>query len=295
MLGLDGLFYVSQCDRCGLLFQNPSLKQELLAKHYPDEYAPYSLGEMQVGRTALWYLKNYKGYAHLPEQAPVNWLRRRWGKWTSGTQLLPDYVPNGSLLEIACASGNRLSLLRKLGWANCTGVEYSERAARLARERGFTVYAGRVEDVLDVIPAASQDVVIASFVLEHLQDPFVVTEQIASKLRAGGQFLFSTLDVDSLDFALYREFWYNLDLPRHFTFLRKRDLRGMLSKSFRIEGIYYRASTTDYVGSARYRLKYQSRLLDRWIIIMGGKLGPACLLMALIGKATRICIHARKN
>jgi hypothetical protein len=116
MLGLDGLFYVSRCDRCGLWFQSPSLKQELLSKHYPDDYAPYSVGEMSIGgRAALWFLKTRKGYTHLQDQAPISWLKQLWGKWSCGMQLLPDYVPNGRLLEVGCASGNRLALLRKLG------------------------------------------------------------------------------------------------------------------------------------------------------------------------------------
>ena len=148
MLGVDGLFYVSQCDRCGLWFQNPALKQEFLSKHYPDNYAPYSAGEMAINRTASWYLKNHKGYTHLPEQPSISWPKQLWGKWSSGMQLFPDYVPNGKLFEVACASGNRLALLRKLGWSECLGIEYSEYAAKLAREQGFVVYSGRVEDTL---------------------------------------------------------------------------------------------------------------------------------------------------
>ena len=107
---------------------------------------------MRVGRSALWYLKNQKEYAHLPEQPTLNWLRRRWGKWSAGTRLLPNYVPDGSLCEIGCASGARLSMMQRLGWNNLAGIEWGERAARLARERGFIVHAGRVEDALDRLP-----------------------------------------------------------------------------------------------------------------------------------------------
>ena len=69
----------------------------------------------------------------------------------------------------------------------------------------------------------------------------------------------------------------------------------MLSQSFCIEGIYYQHSINDYVGSARYRLKYKSRLDDRLIVAVGQRLNFLCVLLALIGKATRICIHARKR
>lgn len=294
-LGIGGSFFVAQCGGCGLLFQNPGLKADLLAKHYPDDYAPYAPREARLGPTTLWYLRARKRYAHLPDPPDTGWLRRRFGRWASGIELLPDFVQDGELLEIGCGSGNRLELLKRLGWSRCSGIEFSRHAASLARDRGFVVEAGRVEDLLEKVPPASLDVVVASFVLEHLADPFRVAEAIGSKLKPGGQFLLSTLDVGSPDFALYGEYWYNLDLPRHFTFFRKSDLEAMLARSFRIEGVFRKPSVTDYVGSAAYRLKHESRSIDRRIVSLGGKLRPACQFLALFGVGSRICIHARKN
>ena len=300
MLDVGGLFYVSECDQCGLWFQNPSLKQEYLSEHYPDDYAPYSAGEMFINRTALWFLKNRKGYTHLPKQPSISWPRQLWGKLTSGMQLFPDYVPNGKLLEVACASGNRLALLRKLGWSECLGIEYSEYAAEIARANGFVVYDGRVEDILHKIPDNSLDVIIASFVMEHLEDPFSVTNEFSAKLKTGGQFIFSTLNINSPDFHLWRENWCNLDLPRHYTFFRKRDLYQMLEEHFENVNIYYRPSPNDYVVSARYWLRNShahvvARLLNSLIVALGDKMISACLLLALLGQATRISIHARKR
>jgi 2-polyprenyl-3-methyl-5-hydroxy-6-metoxy-1,4-benzoquinol methylase len=140
----------------------------------------------------------------------------------------------------------------------CSGIEYSDCAARLARERGFVVHSGRVEDTLDAIPDNSPDVIIASFVMEHLENPFRVTETLNAKLRPLGQFIYSTLNINSPDFRLWRENWYDLDLPRHFTFFRKRDIYQMLEKHFEIRGVYYPISPNDYVGSARYWLKRNS-------------------------------------
>jgi SAM-dependent methyltransferase len=300
MMGIEGLFYVSECNQCGLLFQNPSLKSEFLRKHYPDDYAPYSAGEVTIGRTVLWFLKNRKGYNHLSEQPPINWPKQLWGKWSSGMQLFPDYVPNGRLLEVACASGNRLELLRKFEWSECLGIEYSEYAAQIARERGFVVYSGRVEDTLREIPDNSLDVIIASFVMEHLDNPFSVTNQLSEKLKPGGQFIFSTLNINSPDFWLWRENWYDLDLPRHYTFFRKRDLYQMLEKNFQIDNIYYQPAPNDYVGSARYWLRNSPSnallaSLNKLIVALGDKINLACLLLSALGQATRITIHARKK
>ncbi|OQY88332.1 MAG: hypothetical protein B6D41_10880 [Chloroflexi bacterium UTCFX4] len=304
MLGIGGLFYVSQCDQCGLWIQNPALKQEFLPRHYPDEYAPYSVKEMTLSHSAIWFLKNHKGYNHLPQELPSpSWLKRLEGKWVCGMQLFPDYVSNGRLLEVACASGNRLALLRKLGWSECIGIEYSETAARKARERGLVVHSGRIEDTLREIPDYSLAVIVASFVMEHLENPFAVINQFSEKLGPGGQLIFSTLNINSLDFWLWRENWYNLDLPRHFTFFRKRDIYKMLQERFQITGVFYQPAPNDYVGSARYWLRNSrvdasrsfARLLDSSIVALGDKIFLACAFLSFLGQATRICVHARKR
>ena len=131
-------------------FKNPALKQEFMSKHYPDDYAPYSTGEMPISQS-VYGLKNQKGYTHLSDPAPMSWYKHLRGKWLSGMQLFPNFVPYGKLLEVGCASGNRLALLRKLGWSDCLGIEYNELAAKIARENGFVVYSGRVEDMLQEI------------------------------------------------------------------------------------------------------------------------------------------------
>jgi 2-polyprenyl-3-methyl-5-hydroxy-6-metoxy-1,4-benzoquinol methylase len=295
MLDIDGPFYLSECDRCGLPFQNPCATEETIRHHYPDSYGPYSSAEPSVTRSIYWHLRHRKGYRHLPDHGPVDPLRRWWGRWSSCTELYPDYVESGSVLEVGCASGAKLSLLKSLGWGECTGIEYSEYAAGLARERGFTVHAGRVEDTLDEVPPGSQDVVIASFVLEHLENPFEITERIATKLRPSGQYLIATLDVGSPDFALFGPYWYDLDLPRHLTFFRRRDLIDMLERSFTIQEVRYRPSVSDYVGSARYRSKRDPRRIDGLITAAGARLRPACVALAALGKASRICIQARKR
>jgi 2-polyprenyl-3-methyl-5-hydroxy-6-metoxy-1,4-benzoquinol methylase len=215
-------------------------------------------------------------------------------------QLFPDYVPNGKLLEVACASGNRLALLRKLGWSECSGIEYSEYAAKNARERGFVVHSELVEDTLREIPDNSLDVIIASFVMEHLENPFWVTNQLSAKLKLRGQFIFSTLNINSPDFRLWRENWYDLDLPRHFTFFRKRDLYQMLEEHFQIVNVYYQPAPNDYAGSARYWLRNSlthslTHSLNKLIVALGDNLGPICMFLALLGQATRISIHAQKR
>jgi SAM-dependent methyltransferase len=307
MLGLDDTFYLARCRKCELLYQNPAIRAEDLGNHYPDQYEPYRRVDVfpdSIGRSARRWLREKQGYLHLeelPSRSRCHRLARRllkepaWlGRWMSGMQLLPDYVSGGSLLEIACAAGNRLSLFRDLGWSNLRGLELNTRAARVAVERGFDVVPGPVERTIDEIEDESLDVVVASMVLEHLENPFGLTRRIAAKLKKGGQFLFSTVVADAPDCALYREYWYNLDLPRHFTLFRTKDLESLLLDDLRIESTYSIPDADDYRGSARYRLRREPRALDRFILRAGVPVLSLCWILGFLKISSRIAVRARK-
>jgi 2-polyprenyl-3-methyl-5-hydroxy-6-metoxy-1,4-benzoquinol methylase len=298
MLELGGEFHVRRCGRCGLLFQNPVPSAETLARHYPDSYGPYTAAEMKIGPAVLRELKHRREYVHLesPSSPALPPWTPFWGRYVADTLLLPDFVPAGRLLEIACASGARLSLLRRLGWSRCEGIEFSESAAKAARERGFAVLTGKVEDVLETYPDASLDVVVAGFVMEHLENPFEVVRLVAAKLKPNGQFLFSTLDVESPDFRVFGKYWYNLDLPRHQVFFRERDLRRLVEGSFRMAGMTRIAAPNDYAGSARYRARHapRPRWIDLALIRLGNRLRPLCLILAWLGQGSRVAIKCRK-
>lgn len=293
--GSQDQFFISRCLRCDLAFQNPSVKAEHVGRYYSEDYQPYSLPEMRISRTALRYLVRKKGYGHLAAPSQAGLLQRLFAQWTTGAQMLPDFVPGGRLLEIGCSSGERLSLLRTLGWQHCLGIEFNAGAAQKAQQRGFDVYVGLAEREIERIREASLDVVIAGSVLEHVKNPFSHTQAIARKLKPGGQFILSTIVIDSPDFKIYREFWYNLDLPRHFTFFRKRDLREMLAKHFQILGIFHQYSVNDYAGSARLRARMQKRFFDKLVLASEGRLAPFCLVLALTNHSSRVCIHARRS
>jgi SAM-dependent methyltransferase len=224
-------------------------------------------------------------------QMPSRW----WGHAAADALLLPAYAPGGRLLELACASGARLSLLRTLGWENCVGIEWSEAASARARARGFEVITGPVETALEEFPDAGLDAVVAGFVMEHLEDPFRVAERAAAKLKPGGSFLFSTLAIGAPDFRMYGSYWYNLDLPRHMTFFRKRDIMRMLEGRFRVERISHLAAPQDWIGSARYRLPRENRpharAFDRLVLAAGRGLRPACAALAALRLTSRVAVR----
>jgi SAM-dependent methyltransferase len=214
------------------------------------------------------------------------------------TSLTPEFVPGGRILEIGCAAGHRLVELRKQGWQSIEGIEMVPAAAERARALGFEVRCARVEEALDAVRDESLDAVVSSMVLEHLYDPFEVLRRVATKLKPGGQFLFSTVVRDSLDARLYGKYWAGFDLPRHMVHFTRQDLFEALHPHFERVAAVGQAAPVDFVRSASWRVgQGEGTILDRIFVAMGqGIIAQALsLLLAGMGRATRVSFYSRRR
>lgn len=256
----------------------------------------------QIGRVTptQWqtYLRHEMGYSHLQSSAVQSGRvrRRRQCRRIAGIDLIPYFVPEGRLLEIGCATGDRLQTLREMGWNHLEGIELAEPAAEQARQKGFPVLSEPVETALDQFPDESLDAVVSSMVIEHLYNPFETTRAIARKLRPDGQFLFSTVTRDSLDARLFGRYWGGYDFPRHMVYLRLGDIRRMLSDAFDVVAIYHQNAPVDFYRAAKWR-KSEGKLIDRIISKLAGtsfgdRIGD---LLARMGKTCRVSFRCHKK
>lgn len=276
--GLPGTFYAESCDDCGLWFQNPRPVEADISLLYPDTYAPHAesfRGPSAPPRRAnvlrnVWrgwnsgYLTQGLGYQHRVDESRSNRVGAalgsaisRAGRWRTGCDLIPRFVPEGRLLEIGCGNGQTLNKLRDLGWRNLYGVELSDAAARIARSSGFTVKTQTIEAALETYPDGWFDAIVAEMVLEHLLNPFAVVQQIARKLKPGGEFLLSTVIRDSIDGRIFGRYGVCYDFPRHMVFFRKRDLNELLRSDFDWIQSWHQNTPIDfqrpaYLRSARF-------------------------------------------
>jgi methionine biosynthesis protein MetW len=120
-------------------------------------------------------------------------------------RLLP---PGGSALDLGCASGGLLALLRPRA-AHLAGLELSATAARAAAEVADEVVQGALEDPDLPFAAGSFDLVVLADVLEHLVDPQAALRRAAAWCRPGGAVLVSVPNVAhwSARLALARGRW----------------------------------------------------------------------------------------
>jgi 2-polyprenyl-3-methyl-5-hydroxy-6-metoxy-1,4-benzoquinol methylase len=110
----------------------------------------------------------------------VHWLR----------SLLEFQLPPAKILEIGCAHGGFVAMLRQAGF-DATGLELSPSIVRLARETfGAPILLGPIED--QPIEPNSLDAIVIMDVLEHLPDPQSTLAHCVQLLKRDGILLAQT-------------------------------------------------------------------------------------------------------
>jgi len=305
--GIAGEFVVAECLGCRFWYQNPHPAADEILGLYPPNYLPHlptPIPEVTWPLTpaAVGYLRQKLGYPDLVSDQsgrpwPLSgWLTHRVQQWRAGVRLVPRFIAGGKLLEIGCGAGDRLRFLRRLGWSELHGIEPVRRAAAASRTIGFAIREDAVELALPSYPDEHFDVIVASMVLEHLLRPFDVVRLVARKLRAGGEFLFSTVVRDSLDARLFGAFWSGFDFPRHMVYFRKSDLRDLLKDDFTDIVYYHQADLIDFVRPATWR-RHAGLLVDRWILALArSRIGrPLNWLLASAALTCRVSIRCRRR
>jgi SAM-dependent methyltransferase len=84
-----------------------------------------------------------------------------------------------SVLEVGCGDGQVLTELARLGFGpELVGVEVSETAARIARDRGEITRVVTFDGARLPFPDCSFPLVVATHVLEHVMDPLSLLEEM---------------------------------------------------------------------------------------------------------------------
>jgi SAM-dependent methyltransferase len=127
------------------------------------------------------------GFTDIRERAR-NDLPRRCLHWLR--TVLRYRQPPGVTLELGCAHGGFVAMLRSVGF-DARGLELSRSIAEYAAQTfGVPVLTGPVED--QALMPGSMDLVLAMDVLEHFSDPLETVRHCAGLLTRDGLFIFQT-------------------------------------------------------------------------------------------------------
>ncbi|MCK4352042.1 class I SAM-dependent methyltransferase [candidate division WOR-3 bacterium] len=202
----DG-FDIVKCQRCGLVF----------VKNQPSS-------------SALFYnIDYYKGAAYNDyvgeRKQRIAWFKKR-------IKLINTlHLRKGKLLDIGCAVGFFVEVANDDGW-DAQGVEISEYACNLAKEKGLKVFC---DDFcyLDLGEKYKNyfDVITLYDTIEHVKDPKRVLLKANKYMKANGLLVVSTGDIESIGAKISRDRWYLLAPPYHLYFFSINTLRRLLERT----------------------------------------------------------------
>ncbi len=293
--GLPGEYDVVRCRACGLMRTNPRPTQETMAFYYPEDYGPHRNLPRET--------------APILPCTPVPFWKRLlrsvyhfvcYGMYRFHSENVPT-LPPGRMMEIGCGTGSYLGRMANKGW-KVEGLEFSERAAQVARAAGFAVRTGPLEAVPD--PGNRYDLIVGWMVLEHLHNPLLGLRKLRSWLSPGGWLVFSVPNAGSIEFRIFRDAWYALQLPSHLYHFTPRTVGMLLDRAgWRAEKIFHHRLVSNLVASTGYLLSdlgYDNRLAAALRDFPEGqgrahyRVYPLSYLLSVFGQTGRMTVWARR-
>ncbi len=189
------------------------------------------------------YTDQYAGYRadHVFEQGIRTLL---------DAEIVPRLPPRARILDVGCGAGDFMAAAKERG-LDPTGIDVSEGAARLCRDKGLKASSG---DFLKDELGTDFDAVTMWDVVEHLRDPGAFFERTRGLLRSGGLFIgkvpgFGNL---SVKFSVFipRLSGSLLGAPDHVQYFTRDSLGRLLhKKGFEVE--WLRPGTNKLRGKRR--------------------------------------------
>ncbi|HEU5079594.1 MAG TPA: class I SAM-dependent methyltransferase [Opitutaceae bacterium] len=164
-------------------------------------------------------------------------------------------MATSSVLDIGCATGGFLAELRSLGIQTLTGIDPSERCARIAQEQhGLDVRWGTIDSLIQ--EGKAFDVITLIGVLEHVRDARELLAKARALLRPDGFIYVASPDVES--FQRCRNAPFQQFSTEHINFFSEASLKnlgtgaGLQGCSSRRWITQWSASILDSVVSVKY-------------------------------------------
>jgi 2-polyprenyl-3-methyl-5-hydroxy-6-metoxy-1,4-benzoquinol methylase/ribosomal protein S27E len=213
----DDPWRVVRCAQCAHVYVTPQPGADTLAEHVYDE---------AYWRSDSPRLRGYADYV-ADERLYLRTFARR-------ARVIERWFPHsGRVLDIGCAAGYFLRVLRERGW-DVQGIEPSSAIARVARESlgPDRIHQGTLESCVGSARFAprSFDLVTMWDVLEHLPDPARALEHATGWLRIGGRMILETQDVDSFAARTLGRRWHHYKQPEHLHHFSRRSITDLLER-----------------------------------------------------------------
>jgi len=208
-----GAFSFVHCVQCGLVQQNPQPDEDFVLARYDNIYKDYEVARQgdyaRLEMLALGDLRFPATEAAARDRAASEGRRPRF-------------------LDVGCATGALMAGLIDSGW-ECVGVEPCEPAALFGRETfGLDIRVTVLEKAS--LPSRAFDVVHASHVIEHLNDPALFLAEAQRLIVPGGRLIVTTPNIDGLQARILGSRWRSA-IYDHLYLFSKKNLKLLLERN----------------------------------------------------------------
>ncbi|MBI3485823.1 class I SAM-dependent methyltransferase [Candidatus Daviesbacteria bacterium] len=138
-----------------------------------------------------------------------------------------NFKKKGEVLDVGSSTGLMLKLFKDKGF-NVLGVEISNKAAALSKNRGIDVITIPFEEIQF---KKKFDVILFNHTLEHLKDPFLAINKASRLLNKDGLLYIDLPNFGSLSASLKRKNWPYLLLEEHLWHFSLQSLEILLRKN----------------------------------------------------------------
>jgi len=110
------------------------------------------------------------------------------------------------------------------------GVDLSQQAAETAKKNfGIDIHVGELEEI--PFPPNTFDYINMSHVLEHVTSPVDTLRKVKELLKPDGVVYAEVPNYESFSRRLSKEYWFNLDTPRHLFMFSPQTLDQVFQES----------------------------------------------------------------
>ena len=188
-------FDIFECTACGLAF----------TQNVPDEK---EIDRYYESPTYISHSNTSKGFVnrvyHIVRRIMLQKKARKVEQLTG--------LKNGRLLDYGAGTGHFARLMETRGWS-VTAIEKNGKARELAlKEFGFEMLP---VEALSTIKDKGLDVVTMWHVMEHIQEPDRMWDELHRILGDKGIAIIAVPNSASYDALKYKEYWAAYDVPRH--------------------------------------------------------------------------------
>ena len=217
-LSCDGFCYV-KCACCGLVQMNPQPEISSVLPRYKErcgsDYCDYELANEECFLNLQLFALKDAGFDQLEQELFQ----------------MTDNVPPAAL-DIGCATGALLFRLKQRGW-RVLGVEISPAAEYARSARSLDVRSEPLEQ--NNFPSGSFDIIHASHVIEHLNEPANLAREIFRLLKDGGHVFITTPNIAGFQARLFKGAWRSAIFDHLYLFSIKTLKALLLNAGFHIE------------------------------------------------------------